>query len=236
MFRIVSWYLMALVVWAGGVSAGHGDIRPPGDRVPAEWLGPRYLNPSRAGIGRRIPDHVLGTVFGGKASLHDLGGDRGTVILVRDPECPVSRIYGPRQARLAREYQSQGFNFVVLYLNDLLAPEAIASDAGGFDGPAVFVREHGLELARALGVRSTGDVFVLDAKQRLAFRGAVDDQYGIGFTREVATHHYLASALEALVEGRDPAVQATSAPGCFIDASPDAPAGLQPWSPDEQAG
>ena len=234
MLAIVRWMSVGLLACSAWALAGH--IEPPEGREPTDWMGPQSLNPSEAGIGRRIPDQVLGTVFGAGASLHDLGGERGTVILVRDPECPVSRVYGPRQARLAREYQPRGFHFVVLYLNDLLAPEAIASDAAGFDGPVVFIRGHAFDLARALGVQSTGDVFVLDADQRLVFRGAVDDQYGIGFTREVVTRRYLGSALDALLQGQPVPVPATTAPGCLIDAAPDAPAGMEYWSPDEQAG
>ena len=45
-----------------------------------------------------------------------------------------------------------------------------------------------------------GDVFVLDAQQRLRFRGAVDNQYGIGYTRQFASQQLLRNALDALHE------------------------------------
>jgi hypothetical protein len=135
---------------------------------------------------------------------------------------------------MARVYRDKGFNFVVLYLSDGLDPAELAGDAQGFDGPAVFINGDAQGLGAELGVSSTGDVFVLDAQQRLRFRGAVDDQYGIGYTREFASQRLLRNALDALAEGRQVEVQATSAPGCHIDADPDGPRPFQPWNPGER--
>jgi len=208
-------------------------IEPPGERTPTDWLGPQVLDPGKHGIGKRIADARLQKLSGGQASLHDLAGERGTVILVRDPQCPVSRVYGPRQAEMARLYGKKGFNFVVLYLSGQLGPAGLAGDASGFDGPAVFVKGDAQGLAGRLGLNSTGDVFVLDAQQHLRFRGAVDDQYGIGYTREFASRRLLRNALDALVDGRPVEVPATSAPGCHIDADPERMRPFQPWNPGE---
>ncbi len=232
--RHETWLAMALGLLLGVAAAHH--IVPPADRIPTDWLGPQPLDPAAAGIGGQVPDMALRSLFGGEVPLHAIAGERGTVIFVRDPTCPVSQVYRPRQARLARQYQPQGFQFVVLYLNELLPPEAIAADAGDFDGPAVFLRGGGFALARALGVQSTGDVFVLDERHRLVYRGALDDQYGLGYTRELPMRRYLEKALDAMIAGRPVPMPATTAPGCSIDARPGEPPTLQPWSPEEQAG
>ena len=73
-----------------------------------------------------------------------------------------------------------------------------------------------------------GEVFVLDTGHRLRFRGAVDDQYGLGYTKDVATRHYLRHALDALIEGEPVQTPATSAPGCVIDADPEKDRLFQP--------
>lgn len=75
-------------------------------------------------------------------------------------------------------------------------------------------------MADELGVKSAGDVFVLDNEHRVRYRGAVDNQYGLGYTRDVPTRHYLRNALDALKEGRKIVTPATAAPGCYIDADP----------------
>lgn len=204
------------------------------DRVPSGHVSPEILDPEKHGIGKAISDVLLESLFGGYASLQDSRGDVGTVIVVRDPECPVSRAYGPRQAQMARDYQARGFNFVVLYLNEELSQLDLVRDASGFDGPALFVKGGQEKLAAQLGVSSTGDVFVLDARQRLRYRGAVDDQYGIGYTRDFATRRLLRNALDALFRGEPVAIPATSAPGCFIDADPAKDRPMQSWDPYER--
>ncbi len=86
-------------------------VHPLADRDATEWMGPQAVDAGATGIGKRVPDMRLEQVFGGSVSLHAAAGDRGLVISVRDPECPVSHAYGPRLARFAREYHPRGFNF-----------------------------------------------------------------------------------------------------------------------------
>lgn len=224
----IVWVMLVLLVRP--VAAVH----PLEDRDSTDWIGPQPVDAKAAGIGRLVPDMSLEQVFGGPVSLHASAGSNGTVVVVRDPECPVSHAYGPRLARYARQYHAQGFNFLVLYMNDMIGPTAIAADASGFAGPAVFINGDTAEFAKQLGVQSTGDVFVLDADQRLVYRGAVDDQYGLGYTREVPTHRLLERALDALLQGRPVATPATTAPGCYIDTDPLSEPQLLPWSPEEQ--
>jgi len=209
-------------------------VEPSDDRASTKWLGPVLLDPEAHGIGKTVDDIRLGRLFGGFASLHAIAGNRGTVILVRDTDCPVSRAYGPRQADMARTYQRQGFNFIVVYLDDMTGLTSLARDAGGFDGPAAFITEGSEKLAQRLGVESTGDVFVLDAQQRLRYRGAVDDQFGIGYTRDFPTRRLLDNALRDLIAGREVAVPATTAPGCQVDADPNADRPLQGWNPQDR--
>ena len=200
--------------------AESGTISPPANRVPAVWLGPQVLDPTEAGIGKRIPDLELQGIEGQTHRLYGPDGGRGTVIVVRDPECPVSRRYGPRISKLARQFNTRGFDFVFIYPNEELQIEHRTRDAQSLGVPGVYVDRGSFALAETLGVKSTGDVFVLDADHRLRYRGAVDDQYGLGYTRDIPSHHYLRNALNAVQEGGEVSTPATAAPGCYIDADP----------------
>jgi hypothetical protein len=71
-------------------------------------------------------------------------------------------------------------------------------------------------LARALGVRTTTEVFVLDGAGALAYRGAVDDQYSLGAARPAPTNEHLVSAVAAVLAGNAPEVAETEAPGCLL--------------------
>jgi hypothetical protein len=158
---------------------------------------------------------------GRRSSLHEIAGEQGTVVVVRDPECPVSIRYGPRIADMARYYSARNFSFVFIYLNESLDTSILEKDADSLQVSAYKVGKGSFALAHELGVKSTGEVFVLDAEHRLVYRGAIDDQYGFGYTQDAPTHYYLRNALEAELKQWPIAVPATLAPGCAIDADPE---------------
>ena len=88
-------------------------------RDSTQWLGSILLDPQSHGISKRIDNIKLGQLFAGDTSLHASPGALGTLVLARDPDCPVSRAYAPRQAGMALDYQRHGFKFVVLYLDGM---------------------------------------------------------------------------------------------------------------------
>lgn len=200
--------------------AESGPITPPTDRLPAIWLGPQSLDPVQAGIGRQVPDLAVRAIDGSSHSLYLASGRRGTIVVVRDPECPVSRSYGPRISSMAKHYTEAGFGFVFIYPSETLNGEQRRRDHETLGVQGIFVDKGSYAVADALGVKSTGDVFVLDSEFRIRYRGAVDDQYGLGYTRDIPTRHYLRNALDALKDGRKISTPATAAPGCHIDADP----------------
>jgi hypothetical protein len=71
---------------------------------------------------------------------------------------------------------------------------------------------------QALQAKSTTEVFVLDPQRTIVYRGAIDDQYGFGYSLEQPRHRYLASALNQLLQGQQPTDAATTAPGCAISS------------------
>ena len=209
-----------LLILSTATIAEPGPITPPTDRVPAIWLGPQSLDPVQAGIGRQVPDLAVRAIDGSSHSLYLANGKRGTVVVVRDPECPVSRSYGPRISGMAKHYTKAGFGFVFIYPSETLNGEQRRKDRETLGAPGIFVDKGSYAVADALGVKSTGDVFVLDDEFRVQYRGAVDDQYGLGYTRDIPTRHYLRNALDALEHGLKINTPATAAPGCYIDADP----------------
>ncbi|MGD1984425.1 MAG: redoxin family protein [Chromatiaceae bacterium] len=196
------------------------DFVAPPERTPNLSLGPTPLAPANVGIGQPIPDLQVQGADGQLHGLSRLVGERGGVIVVRDPDCPVSRRYGPRIAELAAFYADQGFGFVMIYPNVSVDATLRAQDQRPLRVPGVYVAQGSFALANALGVNNTGDTFVIDRDLRLRYRGAVDDQFGIGYTRPLPTRHYLRNALDDLAAGRPIATPATTAPGCQIDADP----------------
>ena len=179
--------------------------------------GPVPVAPQHAGVGKLVPI-LTATTLSGEA--FPLAGGRPTVVAVTSTSCPVSRKYVPELARLAKAHP--GFDWV--FVNPLASDEKadMAKAAAKLGGR--YVSDSTGTLAAALGATSTADVFVLDARRTVAYRGAVDDRYGPGFSKETATRTYLADALTAVAAGKPVPVPATTAPGCDL-ALPPAPAG-----------
>ena len=195
-------------------------LEPIESREPTIWLGPQAVDVHGSGIGKSIPNISFSHLHGDEDSLFNVAGPMGTAVFVRDPECPVSQRYGPRSATLAKWYKDKGIRSVFIYLNNKLGAEALLQDAERLHTDGALVGRGSFVLADQLQVVSTGDAFLLDADNKLVYRGAIDDQYGFGYTRDAPTHNYLRNAMDALLNGVSIEVPATTAPGCVIDADP----------------
>jgi hypothetical protein len=73
--------------------------------------------------------------------------------------------------------------------------------------------------------KTTTEVFVLDAARTLVYRGAINDQYGLGYSKDAPAKNYLRDALDAVLRGAAPVIAATTAPGCALDLPAAAVAG-----------
>ena len=75
-------------------------------------------------------------------------------------------------------------------------------------------------VADQLGAERTPEVFVLDEKRVVRYRGRIDDQYGLGtgsgYAKPVVRERTLANAIEELLSGQEVTTPQTSAPGCLI--------------------
>lgn len=183
---------------------------------------PRALKPGECGIGRLIPDLALTTLDGKARRLSDSTGSGPVVIALVSPSCPVSKRYLPTLGQLAAEYGKRGVGFLLIAPNPTDTPAQLEETlrSAGLSAPCLRDEKHELQLA--LGARATADVFVLDAARTLAYRGAIDDQYGLGYSLDAPRHHYLRPALDAVIAGESPRLAATEAPGCALDLEPKA--------------
>src|SRR5688572_1926663 len=178
---------------------------------------PQVVHAPDSRLGRLVPDLELARVGGGALRLKDLRSRRAVVIAFTSTSCPVTRRYGPTLAALEREYAERnvGFVFVNPIETDSVEDIETAIRTHGFRGP--YVRDTGGAIRAALDARSTAEAFVLDAARTLVYRGAVDDQYGLGYSREHPGRSWLREALEGVLAGKNPPVRMTTAPACSLE-------------------
>jgi peroxiredoxin len=181
--------------------------------------------PNKLAIGAKPPN---------VSSMRDLQGRRRALFGFRDHkaivfaflgnDCPVANLYVPRLVTLERQYRAKGVRFVAVNPNDAETIDQVAAHAHDRDVPFLVVKDFGHRLADALGIERTPEVAVLDAGFVLRYRGAIDDQYGVGYRREQPARHYLAAALDQVLDGKDVKEAETACDGCLIERYRPSPA------------
>ncbi|MGV3486158.1 MAG: redoxin family protein [Planctomycetaceae bacterium] len=181
--------------------------------------GPRRLVPGDHGVGQRIADFTVSDIDGNELSLADFGDRSALVVAFTNTSCPLCKKYTPTLAALEDRYS--GKNVAFLFVNPTSSDElqAIRSVMSSNQLDGRYVRDEDEQLVRAFGATHTTDVFVLDAQRTVIYRGAVDDQYGFGYSLDEPRSHYLVSALDAMLAGERVRISATEAPGCPIDVA-----------------
>jgi hypothetical protein len=179
-------------------------------------VAPMPIEPPTAGFGQPIPNLLSTDIAGQAFNLRRYAAGSPVVVILTSTSCPLGKKYGPTLAALEQHFASAGVKFVFI---GAIASDAVAEAVGvreelGLVGPYLLDRNQ--ELVRALGAESTTEAFLLDAELRLQYRGAVDDQYGLGYTKPAPQRQYLREAIEQWLAEGTVAVPQTSAPGCKI--------------------
>ena len=184
---------------------------------------PRSVPAAERGVGRLVPDLPFTDVEGKPGRLSDYADRKALVIAYTNVGCPVCKRYGPRLAQLEKAWAARGVSFLFVNPSPQDTPAQINAAREAFRLAGRYVADGDRALSDVLRATTTAEVFVLDAARTLVYRGAVDDQYGVGYVLEAPTTPYLARALEAVLSGTPPATPATTAPGCVLALDPPTP-------------
>ena len=162
-------------------------------------------------IGTQAPDFSATGVDGEDYSLASTKGAKAVVVFFTCNSCPVAVAYEDRLIEFANQYADKGVQLIAINCNNRtedLAAMKKQSKENGFSFPYVF--DASGQSARDYGARVTPHFFILDGDRRIAYRGAFDDDM------RKPTTHYVAAAVDAILEGETPATTTTKAFGCGI--------------------
>lgn len=173
------------------------------------------VTPKDAGIGT-IVSPLKATDLNGKAVSIPVPGKKFTVVALTSTTCPLCKKYGPTLAQIEQAYAKKGISFVFVNPSpgEAISDQKAHATRLGLKGSYVF--DKSLRWANALGAETTTEVFLLDSKRKILYRGAVDDQFSIGASLAKPRNKYLTNALDAAIAGKKIQVPATSAPGCLL--------------------
>ncbi len=170
-------------------------------------------------VGERVADFAFTTIEGDENTLADYAAKRPVVIALRDCECPLSGKYGPTLAVLEREFAEKGIALLFVNPSGIDTIETMREEREEYGFRSDYAIDASGEIAQILCAQRTTEVFLLDETRTLVYRGAIDDQYGLGYSMESPRREYLREAMEAIVARTTPEVQATIAPGCDLSLS-----------------
>jgi hypothetical protein len=179
--------------------------------------GPRLLVPGEHGIGRYVADFEFSVQGGSSGRLHDASRSGLTVIAFTSTSCPLSRKYLPTLVQLHRDFAPRGVRFILVNSGAADETQDMQAAAARFESQIEYVFDKDSRFAGHLGATSTTDVFVLNGACTVLYHGAIDDQYGFGYSIDAPRHTYLRDALNAALERRPILVSATAAPGCRLE-------------------
>lgn len=167
-------------------------------------------------VDKPIADFTLKDQLGKSHALADYAKNKIVVVAFLGADCPLANRYAGRLAELVRDYAGRGVAFLGIDSNqqDSLAQLAHLAKVHKIDFP--MLKDPGNTIADRFGAKRTPEVFVLDAKRVVRYRGRVDDQYGIGYSRPAPRRRDLALALDELLAGKPVSKPVTEAGGCYI--------------------
>src|SRR5947209_14298819 len=149
-----------------------------------------------------VADFTLSDYHGKPYSLADFKDRQLLVVTCVGTACPLAKLYGPRLEELAKEFAPKGVGFIGVDPNSQDGVTQIAAYARLHGISFPILKDLNNQATDRFGARRTPEVFVLDDKRLIRYRGRIDNQYGLGVQRDKPQSRDLARALDELLAGK----------------------------------
>lgn len=157
---------------------------------------------------------------GEMASLNDLKGENGAIVIFTCNTCPYAVMYEDRINDLHAKFASQGYPVIAINPNDpeIKPGDSFAAmkeriDSKGFEFAYLFDADQ--SVYPVWGATKTPHVFLLDENNVIKYIGAIDNN---AQDASAVSTKYLEDAIASVVAGNDPTPATTKAVGCSIKA------------------
>ncbi|MCA9229894.1 MAG: redoxin family protein [Planctomycetales bacterium] len=167
-------------------------------------------------IGEKVADFSFVDLRYLPRKLDEFGDKKAYVIAFTNLDCPIAKRFMPRLKALDEQYREQGVQFLSLNVGPSESIVEVATQALQADIAFPFCKDFSGEAARALGATRTPEVVVLDAEQRLAYRGRIDGSVRFAGVSPKQSRADLQEAIEDVLAGREVRVKETTVDGCLI--------------------
>jgi peroxiredoxin len=168
-------------------------------------------------VGSVVPDFRLKDIHRRPRSLAGFNDKKAFAVIFLDTECPVAALYVPTLVELHRTYAEKGVQFLAIDSSGQDSFVTVSAFAQERNIPFSVLKDFDQQVADEFGARRTPEAFVLDANRVIRYRGRIDDQYGVGVSRDKPASRELAQALDDVLGGKPIATPRTEASGCPIE-------------------
>lgn len=167
-------------------------------------------------LGSKVADFkAVHAQTGETKSLSDIDGDKATVIIFWNQECPyVTGSNGADKAvmNFVKEYADKGVSVIGIDAGVNNSEESITAYSKNLNFPLLMNRDS--SLAAAFHAKYTPHTFVLDADHKLVYAGA----FHTGNGDKIRTHTQ--NAVDDILAGNEPVVKEAKGVGCGIKWAP----------------
>lgn len=170
--------------------------------------------------GTKAPDFtLLNTVDDKKYSLHQLKGEKGTLIMFICNHCPFVIHVNAELVKMANEYQQKGVNFIAISANDVEnypqdAPHLMKQLAKEEKYPFPYLYDETQEVAKKYDAACTPDFYIFNGELESIYHGQLDDSRpGNG---KPVTGKDIRNALEYLLKNKGVVENQKPSVGCGI--------------------
>lgn len=176
--------------------------------------------PSALALGASAPmsDIAMQNIDGKPLTIAKAAGKKGTLVMFICNHCPYVKAWQPRIAEIGNAAMKQGIGVIAINSND---PEAYPEDAFAEMAPRAksvgyrfpYVVDATSAVAREFGATRTPEIFLFDAKGKLVYHGAIDDN---AQHADQVTQRWLNDAVTAVASGKPVTTAESKALGCGI--------------------
>ncbi len=158
------------------------------------------------------------STVGEMVSLQDVKASNGLLVMFTCNTCPFVVAWEDRYESIQQQAKKNNIGVILVNSNEGKRDGDDSFDAmkkhgkeKGFTAP--YVVDTDSKLANAFGAATTPHVYLFDKSMKLAYVGAIDDNYK---SASDADKHYLKDAMNSLVAGKMINPNKTKALGCSI--------------------
>ena len=177
--------------------------------------------PEGVKVGDMAPNFVVRNIDGNLVGPPSFKDAKGVILIFTCNHCPYSVANEDRIIALHKAYAPKGWPVLAVNPND---PEKVPEDsfekmkerAEEKQFPFPYAMDETQNVAKAYGARRTPHVFLLQRVEegfKVVYIGAIDDSPR---NDENVDERFLADALDALIDGKQPKQTLTKAIGCSI--------------------